>query len=55
VKVLSTRYVPRILAYVRHHLSEADLEPARIAAAHHISTRYLYRLFEKEGISLEQL
>ena len=45
MKVLSTRYVPRILAYGRHHLSEADLEPARIAAAHHISTRYLYRPF----------
>ncbi len=51
---MATSLVPRILAYVRHHLIEADLEPARIAAAHNISTRYLYRLFEKEGISLEQ-
>jgi AraC-like DNA-binding protein len=49
-----TSLVPRILAYVRHHLCEDDLEPARIAAAHNISVRYLYRLFEKEGISLEQ-
>jgi len=51
---MATSLVPRILAYVRHHLTEADLEPARIAAAHNISIRYLYRLFETEGISLEQ-
>jgi imidazolonepropionase-like amidohydrolase len=36
---MATSLVPRILAYVRYHLSEADLEPARIAAAHNISTR----------------
>jgi AraC-like DNA-binding protein len=51
---MATSLVPRILAYIRHHLIEADLEPARIAATHSISTRYLYKLFEKEGISLEQ-
>jgi hypothetical protein len=36
---MATSLVPRILAYVRHHLTEADLEPARIAATHNISTR----------------
>ena len=51
---LATSLVPRILAYARHHLTEDDLAPARIAAAHNISIRYLYKLLEKEGISLEQ-
>ena len=51
---MATSLVPRILAYVRHHLSEQDLEPARVAAAHNISVRYLYKLLEKERISLEQ-
>jgi AraC-like DNA-binding protein len=51
---MATSLVPRILAYARHHLTEDDLAPARIAAAHNISIRYLYKLFEKEGTSLEQ-
>jgi AraC-like DNA-binding protein len=51
---LATSLVPRILAYARHHLTEDDLAPARIAADHNISVRYLYKLLEKEGISLEQ-
>jgi AraC-like DNA-binding protein len=51
---LATSLVPRILAYARHHLTEDDLAPARIAAAHNISIRYLYKLLEKEGIGLEQ-
>jgi AraC-like DNA-binding protein len=51
---LATSLVPRIMAYARHHLTEDDLAPARIAADHNISTRYLYKLLEKEGISLEQ-
>jgi AraC-like DNA-binding protein len=38
----------------RHHLTEDDLAPARIAADHNISIRYLYKLLDKEGISLEQ-
>jgi AraC-like DNA-binding protein len=53
-ETMATSLVPRILAYVGRHLSEEDLAPARIAAAHHISTRYLYKLLEKEHISLEQ-
>jgi AraC-like DNA-binding protein len=51
---LATSLVPRILAYARHHLTEDDLAPGRIAADHNISIRYLYKLLEKEGISLEQ-
>jgi AraC-like DNA-binding protein len=51
---MATSLVPRILAYARHHLTEDDLAPARIAAARNISIRYLYKLFDKEGTSLEQ-
>lgn len=45
---------PRILAYIRAHLTEPDLTPQRIAHAHNISPRTLYRLCEQQGISLEQ-
>lgn len=42
----------RIRVYVRQHLAEPDLRAERIAAAHHISTRYLYRLCSDAGFSL---
>jgi AraC-like DNA-binding protein len=42
----------RVKAYVNRHLGDADLTPARIAAAHHISRSYLYRLFESEGLGV---
>ncbi|GLW07235.1 hypothetical protein Misp01_23650 [Microtetraspora sp. NBRC 13810] len=44
----------RVLAYVRAHLTDADLTPARIAAVHNISLRSLYRLCEDGGLSREQ-
>ncbi|WTW98439.1 helix-turn-helix domain-containing protein [Streptomycetaceae bacterium NBC_01309] len=44
----------RILAYLRAHLTEPDLTPARIARAHGISVRTLYRVCEDGGLSLEQ-
>ncbi|MFD0632818.1 helix-turn-helix domain-containing protein [Catenulispora yoronensis] len=37
-----------ILSYIECHLSEPDLTPDRIAAAHYISTRYLHKLFHEE-------
>ena len=43
----------QVLHYVRRHLTEPDLTPARIAAAHHISLRYLYLVCERGRISLE--
>ncbi|MFI0374107.1 helix-turn-helix domain-containing protein [Actinomadura sp. 1N219] len=46
--------VPRILAYVRAHLTDPALTPQRIAHAHNIAPRTLYRLCESQGISLEQ-
>jgi AraC-like DNA-binding protein len=44
----------RILAYTARHLTEHDLGPERIAAAHNISRRQLYTLFQEAGLSLEQ-
>ncbi|WP_229888026.1 helix-turn-helix domain-containing protein [Streptomyces olivaceoviridis] len=36
----------RIQAFIRDHLHDPDLTPATIAAAHHISTSHLHRLFQ---------
>jgi AraC-like DNA-binding protein len=38
----------RIHAFIEEHLPDPALSPAGIAAAHHISVRYLHRLFEGE-------
>lgn len=39
-------------SYIRRHLSDPELTPARVAAAHHISRSYLYRLFQAEGLTV---
>ncbi|MCG5218651.1 helix-turn-helix domain-containing protein [Streptosporangium soli] len=39
----------QIHAFIRDNLSDAHLTPATIAAAHHISLRYLHKLFHQEG------
>jgi AraC-like DNA-binding protein len=39
----------RIHAFIREHLGDADLTPDTIAAAHHISLRYLHKLFQQDG------
>jgi AraC-like DNA-binding protein len=38
----------RIHAFIEQHLGEADLSPGAVAAAHHVSVRYLHRLFEAQ-------
>ncbi|MFI9650594.1 helix-turn-helix domain-containing protein [Streptomyces sp. NPDC052040] len=40
----------RILAYLRTHLADQDLTPARVAAAHHISVRHLYAVLARSGV-----
>jgi AraC-like DNA-binding protein len=42
----------RVMAYIRLHLAERDLNAARIAAEHHISVRQLYLALSGAGISL---
>lgn len=39
----------RCQAFIEKHLSDPDLSPAAVAAAHHISLRHLHRLFEDAG------
>jgi AraC-like DNA-binding protein len=46
--------VTRVLAYARAHLSEPTLTPERIARAHNVSLRLLYRTCAEAGLSLEQ-
>jgi len=41
----------RIDHFVRMHLGEFDLTPARIAGAHHISLRHLYVLMAQRGLA----
>jgi AraC-like DNA-binding protein len=45
----------RIHAFIEQRLGEPDLTPARIAAAHHISVRYLHKLFEHEGCGVAEM
>ncbi|MFF9147481.1 helix-turn-helix domain-containing protein [Streptomyces sp. NPDC014861] len=49
---LAETRLTQIRAYVRRHLTEPDLRPARIAAAHHISERALYKLCAQAGFHL---
>jgi AraC-like DNA-binding protein len=42
----------QITAFVEAHLSEAELSPADIAAAHHISLRQLHKLFHAGGTTV---
>lgn len=38
--------------FIDRHLGDHDLAPARIAAAHHVSQRYLYGLFDRTGTTV---
>jgi AraC-like DNA-binding protein len=42
----------RIQAFIEKRLSDPELTPTMIAAAHHVSPRYLYRLFEPTGTTV---
>ncbi|RDI61336.1 helix-turn-helix domain-containing protein [Nocardia pseudobrasiliensis] len=46
--------VTQVRDYVLRHLLDADLNPAGIARAHHISVRYLYKACARAEFSLEQ-
>lgn len=41
-----------IVAWIEEHLGEPDLGPGRIAAAHHVSTRYVHLLFQQHGTTV---
>jgi len=42
----------RVHAFIEQHLGETDLSPSLVAAAHHVSVRYLHRLFEAEDTTV---
>ncbi|MEU6343316.1 helix-turn-helix domain-containing protein [Streptomyces sp. NPDC046977] len=43
-----------IREYIRNHLNRPDLSVTVIAAAHHVSVRYLHKLFEGEAMSVSR-
>ncbi|MFF8771891.1 helix-turn-helix domain-containing protein [Kitasatospora sp. NPDC015120] len=47
--------VRRIREHIERHLGDPALAPEPIAKAHHISVRYLHRLFEGEGVTVSRL
>jgi AraC-like DNA-binding protein len=42
----------RIRTFIQQHLHDPHLAPRTVAAAHHISTSYLHRLFQSEGTTV---
>jgi AraC-like DNA-binding protein len=42
----------QITSFIEEHLGQADLAPAQIAAAHHISLRQLHKLFHARGTTV---
>ncbi|MFD0149433.1 AraC-like ligand-binding domain-containing protein [Streptomyces sp. NPDC055721] len=44
----------RVQRFIRWHLAAPDLTPETVARAHHISVRYLHRLFQGEGTSVSR-
>lgn len=42
----------QVKTFIHRHLDDPDLTPAGIAAAHHVSRSYLYRLFQAEGLTV---
>lgn len=42
----------QIKSFIHRHLADPELTPAHIAAAHHISSSYLHRLFRAEGVTV---
>jgi AraC-like DNA-binding protein len=50
--VLADALLPRIVAYVRQHLTDRSLTPESIARAHNISVRYLYKLCDAADVRL---
>ncbi|MFB0619601.1 helix-turn-helix domain-containing protein [Streptomyces sp. AGS-58] len=47
--------VQRVRDYIDENLGDPALSPESVARAHHISVRYLHRLFEDEAITISRL
>jgi AraC-like DNA-binding protein len=44
----------RIHAFIDRHLPDPDLSPGTIAAAHHVSVRYVHYLFQEQGTTVSR-
>ncbi|MFF4836914.1 helix-turn-helix transcriptional regulator [Streptomyces sp. NPDC001315] len=44
--------MPKIFEFIELHLTDTELSPEVIARAHHISVRYLHKLFQEEGTTV---
>ncbi|MET8978900.1 helix-turn-helix domain-containing protein [Streptomyces sp. NPDC004539] len=44
--------LPRIRTFIEDHLDDPALSPEAIARAHHISVRYLHKLFQNDGTTV---
>jgi AraC-like DNA-binding protein len=53
-EALADSLLTRVRAYVRQHLTDPDMRPATIAAAHNVSLRHLYKVCAQSDVSLEQ-
>jgi AraC-like DNA-binding protein len=53
-RVLPTQQalLAQVFAYLHEHLGDPDLSPDTLAAAHHISTSYLHRLFASRELTV---
>ncbi|CAM5632829.1 helix-turn-helix domain-containing protein [Streptomyces atroolivaceus] len=49
------QFVRRVRAHIDENLGDPALSPESVAKAHHISVRYLHRVFEGEGITVSRL
>ncbi|MBN8749974.1 Transcriptional activator NphR [Xylophilus ampelinus] len=49
---LAARYLKQLQDYALRHLQDEDLSPASIAAANHMSPRYVHQLFGQCGVSV---
>ncbi|MFE9689665.1 helix-turn-helix domain-containing protein [Micromonospora sp. NPDC005806] len=54
-EAMSTLYRRRVYAFIEAHLADRALSPSMIASAHHISPRYLHKLFTSEPASVARL
>jgi AraC-like DNA-binding protein len=41
-----------VQAFIQQHLGDPQLSPAMVAAAHHVSLRFLHQLFHDEGLTV---
>nr|WP_286158641.1 helix-turn-helix domain-containing protein [Streptomyces sp. TLI_053] len=44
----------RVQAYINEHLADRNLTPETIARHHHVSLRYLHKIFEHEGLTVSR-